>query len=72
MSKPSRYMSSMTYGITLALLSAIAFFIFEAYFLLILIPITVYMIWNMNNRIRTLERRLAEPDSSSGPPAQSS
>jgi hypothetical protein len=62
MNKPGRPASLAFYGIGFALLAATAFLYFEAYFVLIFVPIVVYTMWSMHNRIKALEKRLAGPE----------
>jgi len=60
MSKQNRYATSLTYGLSLALLALLAFVVFDVYFLLAFAPLVVFFMWRMNNQIKDLQKRLAE------------
>lgn len=56
----------MLYGIVIALLVLFAF-IFETMIVLILfVPIVTYLVWDLHGRVRGLERRLNEKQTTDG------
>ncbi len=61
MNQPGRKLNPLYFGLILALLSLSAFLYLGVYFLILLIPLMVYYLWSLHQRIRRLERKLEQP-----------
>jgi CHASE2 domain-containing sensor protein len=60
MSKPRGFSFSVFYVTVIALLALIAFVFDPIIFLMVFITIVVYLIWNLRNRMKDIEKRLDE------------
>ncbi len=71
MSAPRRTINPIYYGIVFALVALVGFLVLGGLALLVLIPVIVYLLWDLNNRVTRLEKRFPEPEkqpSESPPP----
>ncbi len=68
MSNPRRSINPIYYGVIFALISLIGFIELGGYILLVLIPVIVYLLWDLNQRVGKLEKRVPESEPPPSPP----
>ncbi len=59
-SQPRAFSTPVFIGTTIALLALVAFVYAGIYFLLVFVPVVVYVLWYLINKVRSLEKRMDE------------